>query len=534
MKDWEKVKLGSLLTESKIVSENPDTDRRLRVRLNMLGVEKRPNTPDKEGATKYYIRKAGQFIYGKQNLHKGAFGIIPKELDGFESSSDIPAFDVDDSCYPEWIYYFFKKGDFYSKLEDLAKGVGAKRINPTQIFELDIYLPSKEEQKIVLDRIFEIENKYKAALAEFEEQDSNIIKLQKSILQSAIKGDLSKDWRNQNPNILAQDLFIDINTQKENLIREGKIKPEKMFSPISMNNVPFEIPASWIWCRMQDLCPNISSGATPPKSEFVNRGIPYLKVYNIRDQKIDFEYMPQFVNNSYHSTKLKRSILEPGDVVINIVGPPLGKVAVIPNDFEEWNCNQAIAFFKPIMPYLNRWIFTYLLSEDYLKRIEVVGTAGQDNISISKCKNIEIPLPPQKEQEIINKRVEKLLNLCKRYKTVVHENKILTEELLQSNLINILGEENANISQKNNEQKNIVSFERVVKYNNKTTFMELVDLLKEHGMLHAEDLWKMSKHFDSKNISESIDKFYADLKEKIEIDRLIKEVVNQKGYLELV
>jgi len=95
MKDWKKVKLGSLLTESKILSENPDTDKRLRVRLNMLGVEKRPKTNDKEGATKYYKRKAGQFIYGKQNLHKGAFGIIPHELDGFESSLDIPAFDVE-------------------------------------------------------------------------------------------------------------------------------------------------------------------------------------------------------------------------------------------------------------------------------------------------------------------------------------------------------------------------------------------------------------------------------------------------------
>ena len=166
MKDWKKVKLGSLLTESKIVSENPDTNKRLRVRLNMLGVEKRPKTNDKEGATKYYTRRAGQFIYGKQNLHKGAFGIIPKELDGFESSSDIPAFDVDESCYPEWIYYFFKKGNFYAKLEVMAKGVGSKRIHPYQIFGFDIYLPSKEEQNEILKKICEVEEKYNGLLSE--------------------------------------------------------------------------------------------------------------------------------------------------------------------------------------------------------------------------------------------------------------------------------------------------------------------------------------------------------------------------------
>ena len=124
MKNWKKVKLGSLLTESKIVSVNPNPDKRIRVKLNVLGVEKRPLTKDKKGATKYYIRRAGQFIYGKQNLHKGAFGIVPEELDGYESTSDIPAFDIDESCYSEWIFYFFRKNNFYLKLEDLAQGVG--------------------------------------------------------------------------------------------------------------------------------------------------------------------------------------------------------------------------------------------------------------------------------------------------------------------------------------------------------------------------------------------------------------------------
>ena len=153
MKNWEKVKLGTLLTESKIISQNPNPDNRIRVKLNLMGIEKRPLTKDKKGATKYYIRKAGQFIYGKQNLHKGAFGIIPEELDGFESSLDIPAFDVDQSCYPEWIYYFFRKSDFYLNLENLAKGVGSKRIQPKQIFDLEIYLPTKKEQRKILDEI---------------------------------------------------------------------------------------------------------------------------------------------------------------------------------------------------------------------------------------------------------------------------------------------------------------------------------------------------------------------------------------------
>ena len=104
---WKKVKLGDILTESKIISVYPNPDKRITVRLKVLGVEKRSLENEVEGATKQYVRKVGQFIYGKQNFHKGAFGIVPPDLDGFESSSDLPAFDVDKSCLPEFIFYFF-------------------------------------------------------------------------------------------------------------------------------------------------------------------------------------------------------------------------------------------------------------------------------------------------------------------------------------------------------------------------------------------------------------------------------------------
>ena len=75
---------------------------------------------------------------------------------------------------------------------------------------------------------------------------------------------------------------------------------------------------------------------------------------------------------------------------------------------------------------------------------------------------------------------------------------------------------------------------REIKYNSKTTNMDLIKLLKFNGKLHAEDLWKMSEHFDDKNIGDSIDKFYSDLKTRIEIDKSIKEVRDEKGYIELV
>ena len=97
-------KVKDFLIESKIEGID-DINKRLTVKLNLKGITIRESkTIEIEGATKQFIRKSGQFIYGKQNLHKGAFGIIPKELDGYLTSSDIPSFDFKKGIEPKWFY----------------------------------------------------------------------------------------------------------------------------------------------------------------------------------------------------------------------------------------------------------------------------------------------------------------------------------------------------------------------------------------------------------------------------------------------
>jgi type I restriction enzyme S subunit len=144
--------------------------------------------------------------------------------------------------------------------------------------------------------------------------------------------------------------------------------------------------------------------------------VPYLKVYNIKNQAIAFDYRPQFVDVQHHKDKLTRSILYPGDVVMNIVGPPLGKIAIIPDDYPEWNCNQAIVFFRPIEASLSNYIYTYLTSGKFLDAIELIGTAGQDNISVTKSRSIIFPMPPVEEQHRIVAKVDELMALCEQLK----------------------------------------------------------------------------------------------------------------------
>ena len=143
-------KVKDFLTESKIEGTD-DINKRLTVKLNLKGITVRESkTIEKEGATKQFIRKSGQFIYGKQNLHKGAFGIVPKELDGYLSSSDIPSFDFKGEIEPKWFYYYFSRKSFYERLESLSTGTGSKRISPKEFLNIKIIVPEiKEQHRIV-------------------------------------------------------------------------------------------------------------------------------------------------------------------------------------------------------------------------------------------------------------------------------------------------------------------------------------------------------------------------------------------------
>ena len=240
----------------------------------------------------------------------------------------------------------------------------------------------------------------------------NVKALRQTILQLAVMGKLVEQDPNDEP---ASVLLERITEEKVGLEESGIIKKQPRTNVIQDCEVLFEIPKEWTWVRAAEISYPISSGSTPKKEFFQSEsksGVPYLKVYNIRDQEIDFDYRRQYVKADHHAKKMKRSTLVPGMVVLNIVGPPLGKTAVIPDSFPEWNCNQAIAFFRLLGNVLPNYIHTYFRAGTFLKNIALIGTAGQDNISVTKCKNIVIPLPPLAEQQRIVTRVNELMSLC--------------------------------------------------------------------------------------------------------------------------
>ena len=254
-------------------------------------------------------------------------------------------------------------------------------------------------------------------------------KLRQKILDLAIRGKLVPQDPNDEP---ASLLLERIRAEKERLIAEGKIKRSKKSKTSSSEShyqnfvPPFEIPDSWEWVRLGEIA-YVASGSTPSKESFTASGIPYLKMYNLRNQKIDFDYHPQYISEEIHNGKLARSRAQSGDLIMNIVGPPLGKLAIIPESIQHCNFNQAAVMIRPYLEVatLNQYLFFYLSEMSEINSIVTKGTAGQTNISLSQSQNMRIPVPPLGEMERINYKTSILISLIediKHYTCGLHNN----------------------------------------------------------------------------------------------------------------
>ena len=235
--------------------------------------------------------------------------------------------------------------------------------------------------------------------------------LRQKILDLAIRGKFVPQDPNDEP---ASVLLERIKAEKERLIKEGKIKKGKKSAKTSDTpHYPYLLPKGWEWCKLEDIA-YVVSGSTPAKTCFVEKaGIPYIKMYNLRNQQIDFDYHPQYITEDTHNGKLQRSRTEVGDLIMNIVGPPLGKLALIPPTLPQANFNQAAVLIRPYMykEILALYLKSYLEEMSEIDSVTTRGSAGQVNISLTQSQNMRIPLPPLAEQHRIVAEIERWFSL---------------------------------------------------------------------------------------------------------------------------
>lgn len=136
-------------------------------------------------------------------------------------------------------------------------------------------------------------------------------------------------------------------------------------------------------------------------------------MYNLRNQKIDFNFRPQYVTREIHTGKLTRSRCYSGDLIMNIVRPPLGKLAIVPDSLLECNINQAAVVIRSYCDklLLNKYLWYFLWEMSAINSITTKGNAGQYNISLSQCQDLLVPLPPIEEIEKIVSFIDSLFEL---------------------------------------------------------------------------------------------------------------------------
>ncbi|EIJ34488.1 restriction endonuclease subunit S [Thiothrix nivea] len=156
---WEEKKLGEFLTESRVLGNKGDVAKKITVKLWGKGVYEKNEVIEGSINTQYYYRKAGQFIYSKLDFLNQAFGIIPNHLDGYESTVDLPCFDINGNLNPIFLLEYVKQKGFYEKQGEAADGSRkAKRIHADTFLLFPILIPIKKEQQKIADCLSSIDD----------------------------------------------------------------------------------------------------------------------------------------------------------------------------------------------------------------------------------------------------------------------------------------------------------------------------------------------------------------------------------------
>lgn len=231
--------------------------------------------------------------------------------------------------------------------------------------------------------------------------------MKKSILQYAIQGKLVEQRPEEGT---GEELYQQIQTEKQRLIKEKKIKKEKPLAEITDDEIPFDIPETWLWIRVGDVG-SWGSGATPPRTNpaYYGGSIPWLKTGDLNDGFI--KEVPEFITElALEKTSVRLNPV--GSVLMAMYGATIGKLGILEIPV---TTNQACCACIPYAGMYNKYLFYYLMSmrQTYLGMAE---GGAQPNISKEKIVNSILPLPPLKEQHRIVAKLEEILPLCERLK----------------------------------------------------------------------------------------------------------------------
>lgn len=418
--NWMWVTLGSIL--NKLTDGTHRTPRYTSTGVKFVSVKDMSNGFLSLENTKFISEEEHKELFARCNPEKGDLILskvgttgVPAIVDTTEPFSlfvSVALLKFDCECVDvEFLYYMLMSPLVQAQATENTRGVGNKNWVLDAIASTMVVLPPLSEQKRIVKKLKELlpyVDRYAASYEKLEQFNAKFPEdMKKSILQYAIQGKLVEQRAEEGT---GEELYQQIQTEKQRLILEKKIKKEKPLAEITEEEIPFDIPESWKWVKVGNVG-SWSSGATPSRTNPAYYGgtIPWLKTGDLNDGFI--KEIPEFITDlALEKTSVRLNPV--GSVLMAMYGATIGKLGIL--DISA-TTNQACCACIPYEGLHNKYLFYYLMS----MRRSYIGMAeggAQPNISKEKIVNSLIPLPPLAEQKRIVAKIEELLPLCERLK----------------------------------------------------------------------------------------------------------------------
>ncbi len=313
---------------------------------------------------------------------------------------------------PEYMKYFMESLLYWDQLRNGTIATAQPNCNGKTLSKMILPLPPLAEQKRIVAKIEELlpyVDRYAAAYEKLEQFNAKFPEdMKKSILQYAIQGKLVEQRPEEGT---GEELYRQIQTEKKRLIKEGKIKKEKPLPEIAEDEIPFDIPESWKWCRLSDVI-DVRDG-THDSPKYVPVGIPLVTSKNLVNGVIDYGNVKYITQEDADKINV-RSMVDDDDILFAMIGS-IGNPVLVKKDREF--CIKNMALFKRFAntDISMRYVYWFLFYAQYKLKKEASGGV-QSFISLSRFREYLIPLPPVAEQNRIVAKLEEILPLCERLK----------------------------------------------------------------------------------------------------------------------
>lgn len=378
-------------------------------------------------------------------------GIVQENLGKLYLNQRVGRFDVIDETIFEREYVYWIAKSVSNTIKNLAWGAAIPNVSPKQIEKLEFAIPPKEIQKMIVSFLNDLKDEglkttyfdsriekqilklhldlidQRILSSELNKQISIVTELRQAFLREAMQGKLVSNEASDGKT--GAYLLQEIKTEKEKLIKEKKIKKSKPLPPISEEEIPFEIPENWAWCRVDDISSKIGSGSTPKGSNYSLDGYPFFRSQNIHNYGLVYDDI-KFIDEETHQ-RMNGTTVYDNDLLLNITGGSLGRCALVPDDFEEGNVSQHVCIIRGIK--IIPKFYHYLVLSPYFQSLIFKSTTGAGREGLPKY-NLEqfiIGVPPLDIQNRIVSKLNELMKHCDDLEKSVIENQNYNELLLQ-------------------------------------------------------------------------------------------------------